>query len=116
MNVLPVIDLAYEKFRDRAEAVARLMQYARVVLSLDAPAMNESRAIKESGVITVDRPTGPPLVDRQPWPEDDAPNIGTPLNEARHIEIEERPDLDPIPVEEWLKMSPEQREAERLRR
>jgi hypothetical protein len=80
---LPVINLAYQKFRDRAEAVTRLMMFAKSLLTMDAQGMNEAQAIRESGVITVERPTKLALYD-------DSPPDGSPIRETkRHIAFTE---------------------------
>jgi hypothetical protein len=87
-----IIDLAALKREDRARNVNGLMNYLKVLLSLNEQGMQSAHEIAESHVITLDRyPTRPSINDPDPsqtYPDD--PN-GSPLNESRsyHLKIEE---------------------------
>ena len=81
---MPLIDIGQERMRENHDRVAKLMQYVRTILTLDEDAMNEGHEIRESHIITIQKPKRPALYD------DDEPT-GSPIREeTRHITFTEK--------------------------
>jgi hypothetical protein len=105
--------MSWEKHKDKVRSINHALSYLKVLLKLnelDRPAPTESVqwGIQE-GIATVKKP----LLDREPWPQDDAPNTGTPLNEseARHIVFTESVSDTCFSPEEWDSLTDKEREA-----
>jgi translation initiation factor IF-3 len=53
---MPIIDLAFEKAKARAEGVAKLMDYVRALFVLEKEQLDRTKEAKESGIKEIARP------------------------------------------------------------